>query len=115
MVRPTVGSKVRIARCGRHGKIIIDHGEEDDLPYKVEFDDGELPHADWFSPQHLESTAAQAAAVAAVSQQTGTDCSREVASNISPVPETTAASKAMLSPNELVPDTDRDSVWIEYR
>lgn len=44
--RPLVGSRVRVVLSGRVGTLIIDDGS--DFPFKVKFDDGILPFADWF-------------------------------------------------------------------
>lgn len=44
-MRPTVGSTVLATRVGRVGTIAVDDGS--DLPFKVVFDDGAQPGADW--------------------------------------------------------------------
>lgn len=46
---PKVGDTVHIKDSGREGKLVVDDSMTDpELAYKVAFDDGELPFADWF-------------------------------------------------------------------
>lgn len=49
---PVLGSPVRVATSGRVGKIIAEDVSE--LPYKVLFDDGDLPQADWVKADVVE-------------------------------------------------------------
>lgn len=47
LVRPMIGQQVRIIASGRCGELVVD--DKSELPYKVSFQDGLLPAADWFA------------------------------------------------------------------
>mmetsp|Transcript_10919 Transcript_10919/g.18593 ORF Transcript_10919/g.18593 Transcript_10919/m.18593 type:complete len:193 (+) Transcript_10919:302-880(+) len=53
---PKMGSPVRVTASGRVGKVIAE--DDSDLPYKVQFEDGAMPQADWFTKGSVEALVA---------------------------------------------------------
>jgi len=92
--RPGVGDHVRIIQTGRCGDIVIDDGSE--LTYKIEFNDGAVPFADWFAETSV-APEERAASVAQIPAQIDHEIvpEREVADNLgSLIFELDAASSA---------------------
>ncbi|CAK0873561.1 unnamed protein product [Prorocentrum cordatum] len=61
--RPAVGERVLVRASGRFAAVLADDGSE--VPFKVQFEDGELPVADWIGLQDLDRWDAPAAEVRA--------------------------------------------------
>eukprot|EP00927_Polykrikos_kofoidii_P073121 TRINITY_DN69199_c0_g1_i1.p1 TRINITY_DN69199_c0_g1~~TRINITY_DN69199_c0_g1_i1.p1 ORF type:complete len:340 (+),score=63.38 TRINITY_DN69199_c0_g1_i1:92-1111(+) len=56
-----VGATVSVRDSGRRGRIIV--GDNTELPWKVEFDDGFQPKCDWFKSSNLIGSSEEAKAV----------------------------------------------------